>query len=72
MDAKLVGRDGSEAFLVLLSGIRSLFDFDHFRWLEHGKTVTAVGKQDHVPRPEDAAFKIGPATGCINIHAHFS
>ena len=36
------------------------------------KTVTAVGKQNHIPRPEDTAFKIGPATGGIDIHAYFS
>lgn len=71
-DADLIGGDGGKTFLVLLTGIRSLFDFDHLRWLEHGKTVTTVGKKDHIPRLEDTAFKIGPATGGIDIHAYFS
>lgn len=72
MDAKLAGRDGGKSFLVLLTGIRSLFDLDHFRRFEHGKAVPPVGQQDHVPGPEDPAFKVGPAAGRIDIHAHLA
>ena len=64
-------RYGREPFLILVTSIRALFDFNHFRRFEHNKAVSAMCQKNDVTGQKHSAFKICPTAGSIDVHTDF-